>query len=165
MSQYPNYFPNSYMPQTAQGYMQGYPQMPQSQNPYMERISQLQTMQSPQQPMFQGITTKVVDDFNMITANDVPMDGNGAFFVKKDGSEIQHRTWTGNGTITTRPFKPVLEEQANNLPQDNSNVAVSVANELEEVFSRYFNGINERFDKLEKSIKPTGTKRKDTDNE
>lgn len=165
MSQYPNYLNNGYMPQISQGYMQGYSQIPQNQNPYMERFSQLQAMQAPQQPMVQGIATRIVDDFNMITANDVPMDGNGAFFVKKDGSEIQHRTWTGNGTITTRPFKPVLEEQSNNLSHGNNNSAVSVANELEEVFSRYFNGINERFDKLEKSIKPTGTKRKDADNE
>lgn len=165
MSQYPNYLNNGYMPQVPQGYMQGYPQVQQNQNPYMERFSQFQTMQAPQQPTIQGIATRIVDDFNMITANDVPMDGNGAFFVKKDGSEIQHRTWTGNGTITTRPFKPVLEEQPNNLPQGNSNVALSVVKELEEVFSKYFTGINEGFDKLEKSIKPTGAKRKDADNE
>ena len=42
-----------------------------------------------QQPMYQamGLNGRVVDNFNMITANDVPMDNFGAIFVKVDGAD------------------------------------------------------------------------------
>ncbi len=163
MSQYPNYLNNGYIPQ---GYMQGYPPMQQNQNPYMDRLAQLQSQQvMQQQPVIQGIATRIIDDFSMITANDVPMDGNGAFFVKKDGSEIQHRMWTAQGTISTRPFKPVLEEQTNNVSANNDNLSIQALNGLTAMFENKFLELNERFDKLENTIKPTNSKRKDASNE
>lgn len=101
-------------------------------NPYMDRMAQLQqyqqglqqpvqqsTIQSQQQPI--GLNCRVVDDFNSITANDVPMDGNGAVFMKRDGSEMQWRNWAANGTIVTTPYKPILEQnqtEGTNMPQN-----------------------------------------------
>ena len=163
MSQYPNYLSNGYMPQ---GYMQGYPPMQQTTNPYMDRLAQFQNQQiMQQQPIIQGIATRIVDDFNMITANDVPMDGNGAFFVKRDGSEIQHRIWTAQGTISTRPFKPVIEEQPNNVSASDEKMSVQAINELTAMFESKFKELNDRFDKFENNIKPINLKRKDTSNE
>ena len=163
MSQYPNYLSNSYTPQ---GYMQGYPPMQQTANPYMDRLAQFQNQQiMQQQPIIQGVATRMVDDFNLITANDVPMDGTGAFFVKKDGSEIQHRVWTAQGTILTRPFKPVIEEQPNNVSDYNEKMSIQAINELSAMFESKFAELNEKFDKLENNIKPANTKRKDTSNE
>lgn len=161
MYQYPNYLNNGYMTQMQQGY----PQMQQSQNPYMDRITQMQAPQAQPQQGFPGITTRMVEDFSYITANDVPMDGNGAFFVKKDGTEIQHRSWTGEGIIVTRPFKPVLNQHTVNDSPNNAETSAQVVNELVEVFENKFAQLNERFDKLENAFKPVSTKRKDVSNE
>lgn len=97
------------------------------QNPYMAQIGQLQQYQQSLQPQVQqqpqqsmGMNCRIVDDFSMITANDVPMDGNGAFFAKRDGSEVQHRNWAANGTIISTSYKPIQAEnqsECTNTPQ------------------------------------------------
>ena len=61
-----------------------------------------------------GLNGRIIDDFNILSANDVPMDGNGAIFIKKDGSEIQLRNWTANGTIQTTSYKPILDSNSEN---------------------------------------------------
>lgn len=98
MQQYqnPNYFMNYQQPQ-----MQF--------NPYMQRMENLQQFQQSIQPQQPGIVTRVVNDFNVLTANDVPMNG-GAFFVKADGSEIEQREWSANGQIITKRYKAILDE-------------------------------------------------------
>lgn len=85
---------------------------------YPQFSQQNQFMQQPNQP--QGIVGKIVNDFSELTANDVPMNGSAAFFPKADGSEIQARAWTANGTIQTIVYKPVQTEnqsEATNIPQ------------------------------------------------
>lgn len=67
-------------------------------------------MQQPVQQQPQGIVGKIVNDFSELTANDVPMNGSAAFFPKADGSELQVRSWTANGTIQTVVYKPVQPE-------------------------------------------------------
>ena len=57
------------------------------------------------------INGRTVNDFNEITANDVPMNGGFAYFPKNDMSEIQLRRWTPQGTIETISFKPNIVEQ------------------------------------------------------
>lgn len=117
MNQYQPYsMNNNYMPYQNGMYQQPqmYPQ--QMQNPQMDRLAQLQAMQqslqpAQMQPAYQGLFGRVVDDFGAITANDVPMNGLGAVFIKKDGSEVQIRSWTANGTIATTSYMPVLEPQ------------------------------------------------------
>lgn len=152
-------------------YYQNYPNYPSYQQPnyfnpqqqYNDRISQLQqyqqSLQIPQQPQQQmtpmqqtvGLNGKIVDDFNILNANDVPMDGNGAFFVKHDGTEIQWRNWAANGTIITTSYKPILEQ--NN--QDNVNIQQTDFNSLYEDVKALRGEIAERFDRLEKSITNT----------
>lgn len=113
------YNPNPYMNNFNQQSMQ---------NQYMDRLNQLQQYQQNLQPQMAnanqpqqiGLNCRVVDDFNTIVANDVPMDGNGAIFMKRDGSEIQWRNWESNGTIITTPYKPILDQnitEQSNIPQ------------------------------------------------
>lgn len=77
-------------------------------------------MQQAAQQQPQGIVGKIVNDFSELTANDVPMNGSAAFFPKADGSELQVRSWTANGTIQTVVYRPVQPENATecaNIPQ------------------------------------------------
>ena len=144
MAQYPNYYPNNNMQQMYMGYtpmttVQQYPQYPQQ--------SQFQPQQTiPQQII--GLNGRYVDDFNTLSANDVPMDGNGAIFIKKDKSEIQLKNWTANGTIATTHFKPVTEQGI----ESNINMSQINLNGLYEDMRALRGEITERFDRLEKSM-------------
>lgn len=87
---------------------------------YPQFSQQNQFMQQPVQQQTQGIVGKIVNDFSELTANDVPMNGSAAFFPKADGSELQVRSWTANGTIQTVVYKPVQLENTSdgaNIPQ------------------------------------------------
>lgn len=123
---------------------------PQQPVQYMDRLGQLQSMQQPminmqaqQMPRVQMLNCGVVDDFGIITANDVPMDGNGAIFVKRDGSEIQFRNWSANGTITTNVFKPVQIDKPNEI-------SVNEEKSLEMLSSAFEGKFRELFDKIDK---------------
>lgn len=147
-----NYYPN---PQMNMAMNQNFNPYGQIQNPYMDRINQLQQyQQNLQQPIPQpsnqpqGIIGRVVNDFSEITANDVPMNGNAAFFPKADGSELQVRSWASNGTIQTVVYKPILEQnqaEQSNIPQMDFNALNEDVRALREE-------ISERFDRLEKSM-------------
>lgn len=122
MAAYPNY---SFQQPMMNPYQQNFNQL-QMQVPYADRMAQMQqyqqNMQQPQMVMPNqptGIIGKVVADFSEITANDVPMNGSAAFFPKADGSELQVRSWTANGTIQTVVYRPVQAEdgQGINMPQ------------------------------------------------
>lgn len=118
MNPYQPYSMNNYQP-----YQNGIYQQPQMYPQQMDRIAQLQAMQQSLHPTqmptsYQGLMGRIVDDFGVISANDVPMDGNGAVFIKRDGSEVQIRNWTANGTIATTSYMPVLE--AHGQGQSNS---------------------------------------------
>lgn len=145
-----NYPPFSYQPQMNNPYQGNYQPM---QNPYMTQMNQ-QQFQPQVQPQMQaqqqqiGLNCRVVDDFSMITANDVPMDGNGAVFMRKDASEVQWRNWTANGTIQTtvyRPIQPENAEQATNMPQMDFNALNDGVRALRE-------DILSRLDAIEKSV-------------
>lgn len=168
MSAYPNYWAPQQMPNQYQSFQP-------MQNPYMDRMNQLQQyqqnlqMQQPQfqpQPQAPGIIGRVVNDFSEITANDVPMNGNAAFFPKADGSELQVRSWASNGTIQTVVYKPILDQnqaQTANTPQMDFNALNEDVRALRE-------DIIARLDRLEQSMavpaaKTARTKKGDTENE
>ena len=103
MQPYPN--PNYFMQQFQPNY-----------NPYLQRMENLQQFQQTIQPPVQtqpGIFARIVNDFNTLTANDVPMSG-GAFFVKSDGTEIEQREWAANGQIVTKRFKAISDDLGTN---------------------------------------------------
>ena len=142
-------------------------QQPQMPVQYMDRLGQLQASQQVQMipqnnpRMYSNINGGIVEDFNLITANDVPMDGNGAVFVKKDGSEIQVRNWTAQGTISTSVFKPVAQEEARNLPPSEE----KSLEKLSEAFEGKFQELSEKIDRIEKAIKGNQKKREVVDDE
>ena len=127
-------------------------------------MNQVQNQQAPQ---LQGLNGRIVDDFNAISANDVPMDAMGALFIKSDGTEIQRRVWTSNGTIATSRFKPVLDEQANNLPQGEEKLKIDLSDASTDVIMKRFDDITERLEKMEKNFGKTTTSRskKEADSE
>ena len=96
------------------------------------------------------------DLFNAIVANDVPMDGNGAIFVDRNGAEMQWRNWTPNGTIQTIVYKPVQPEnqsEATNIPQMDFNALNEDVRALRE-------DIMARLDSIEKSVSKPSTRGK-----
>lgn len=143
--------------------MNNYPQYPYQpmQNPYMDRLQQLQSQQMVPTQMSganQGLMARMVDNFEVITANDVPMSG-GALFVKSDGSMIEYRAWKADGTISKTQYLAQKE--------DLSNQTVKISNEEEKLKFEAFNdvlmGIQEDIktinDKIDKISKPTRAKK------
>ena len=103
-----------------------------------------------QRPMlnnYMGIQGKIVNDFGEITVNDVPMNGQCAFFPKSDMSEIQIRRWNANGLIENaiyRPYEPNLG-QINDIPMNDSPKDIN----------SLYESINERLERIEKALNPT----------
>lgn len=98
-----------------------------------------------------GIVTKTVDDFGYITANDVPMDGNGAIFIKKDGSEIQRRVWTAQGNIIVTSYLPQIATQndsAVNVSSETEKSNLGAFNEFTEAFNEKMKSLNDKIDKI-----------------
>lgn len=153
MPPYQTSYPNQMNP-----YQNNFNQPMPMQNPYMDRMAQLQQYQqnlqmqptqmsgTSQQP--QGIIGRVVNDFNEITANDVPMNGVSAVFPKSDMSEIQLRTWAANGTIQTITYKPILEQNQ----QDGTNIPQNDFTALNEGINAFREEILARLDNIEKSV-------------
>jgi hypothetical protein len=124
-------------------------------NPIMntqQRLAQME-QQYQQQNMFPtqmsgSLAGRMVDSFDSVTANDVPMDNSGAIFIKRDNSEIQHRIWNADGTIKMTSYKPVLgtlNANASKLSKNGENVKIGLSGEATE-------GIMNRFDTLESKI-------------
>lgn len=152
MQPYQSFYPNNQMPMYSQGYnpmMNAQQRLTQMEQQYPQFAQQAQFQPQMQQAQqFSGLNGRIVDDFNILSANDVPMDGNGAIFVKKDGSEIQLRNWTANGTIQTTSYKPILEPNSKN----STNIQQMDLNGLYEDVKALRGEISERFDRLEKSM-------------
>ena len=144
MQTYPTFYPQ----------MNNNCQMP-MQNPYMERMAQLQQyQQSLQQPIVPTQTPvsnqmsalgKMVDSIDVVKATDIPMDGNTYYFPKADGTEVYCKQWLQNGTTRILTFKPVFEDNTNNVSSDNEKLKIGLSDEVTEIFMK-------RFDELEKRI-------------
>lgn len=96
-------------------------------------------------------------------ANDVPMNGNAAFFPKADGSELQVHSWASDGTIQMVVYKPVADQnqaQTTNTPQIDFNA-------LNEDMSVFREDIKDVRELLEKSMSKTSARAKkgETENE
>lgn len=147
MYQYQNYSMNNYVPN------QNMYQMP---NPYMDRIAGLQQLQAGlRQPQNHfGLNGSIVDDFAMISANDVPMDNFGAVFMKRDGSELQHRVWTSDGKILTTTYKPYLDKKEPQTEEISNEDRKSEFGALNDVIG----GISTKLDALIEKIDATAKK-------
>ena len=146
-----------------QTYPTFYPQMNNNyqtptQNPYMERMAQLQQyQQSLQQPIVPTQTPvsnqmsalgKMVDSIDVVKATDIPMDGNAYYFPKADGTEVYCKQWLQNGTTRILTFKPVFDDNPNNLSSDTEKLKISISDEVTDVFMKRFDELEKRIDDL-----------------
>ena len=127
-------------------------QYQQMQNPYMDRMAQLQNyQQSLQQPVSQAQMSamgKIVDSIDVVKATDIPMDGNSYYFPKADGTEVYCKQWLQNGTTRILTFKPVLEDNPNNLSSGAEKLKISISDEVTEAFMKRFDELEKRIDDL-----------------
>ena len=139
MQPYPN--PNYY-----QNYMQ--PQQQFYNQPALQQYQQPPYMQQ----AAQRINGRVVQSADMITANDVPMDGSVAFFPTQDLSEIYAKSWDANGKIVTRLFKPVLADNTNKLSSETEKLKFDLSENVTEVFEKHFDTLFSKIEEREKKI-------------
>lgn len=114
-------------------------------SPMYGNYMQNQMPQVQAQPI--GISGKYVNNFDEITASDIPMNS-PAIFAKNDRSEIQLREWNPNGQITTTLYKAVVEKPQEVItpPQP----AFNPSEFLDPIFER-LSELEDKIDKLPKS--------------
>ena len=147
---------NPYMSNYNYGYQQ--PQF----NPYMQRMENLQQFQQTLQPQLQnnpnltpGLNMlasigKVVESMDIVKVTDIPMDGNMYYFPKADGTEIYSKQFMPNGQTRILTFKPVLEDESDNLLVKQEKFNISAFNEVLEGIQNEIRLINEKIDKIPK---------------
>ena len=121
----------------------------------MDRMNFLQNyQQSLQQPLVptqmsganqMSTLGKIVDSIDVVKATDIPMDGNTYYFPKADGTEVYCKQWLQNGTTRILTFKPVFEDNPNNVSSDTEKLKIGTSDEVPDIFMK-------RFDELEKRI-------------
>lgn len=131
------------------------PYMP-MQNPYMERMAQLQQyQQSLQQPIVPTQTPvsnqmstlgKMVDSIDVVKATDIPMDGNSYYFPKADGTEVYCKQWLQNGTTRILTFKPVFEDNPNNVSPNTEKLKFDLSDKATDTLMKRFDDIEKRLD-------------------
>ena len=146
----------------------------QSQNPYMDRMNFLQNyQQSLQQPLVptqmsganqMSALGKIVDSIDVVKATDIPMDGNAYYFPKADGTEVYCKQWLQNGTTRILTFKPVFEDNTNNVSSDTEKLKISISDEFTEAFMNRFDELEKRIDDLMQK-KTTARSKKESEEE
>ena len=119
-------------------------------NPYMDRMAQLQQyQQSLQQPVAQAQMSaigKIVDSIDVVKATDIPMDGNSYYFPKADGTEVYCKQWLQNGTTRILTFKPVFEDNPNNVSSGAEKLKFDLSDEATDTLMKRFDDIEKRLD-------------------
>lgn len=124
--------------------------------PYQPQMPQMPTMpsQSIQNPIT-GINGKWVDNFDLLTANDVPMQGISVF-PKNDLSEIVCKKWNANGIIETVSYLPQKAVEEDSAIKSSDEM---IKSQFEEIRGS-IEAINEKIDKL---IKPSKARKEVAD--
>lgn len=139
-----------------------FPQAYQQQfNPYFDRLNNLQQYQQMLQPQVPVLTSRIVDSFDVIAANDVPMNGQ-AIFLKSDGTEIQVRTWGKMGNIEIAAYKPlqdVLNNKVDILSADNEKPQESPLQSLTDDIKKRFDSLEAKIDELRRPVTQKATPR------
>ena len=144
-----------------------YAQYQQQINPYMQRMENLQQFQQAlqQPPTFQNnfsVISKVVENIDMVKVADIPMDGNMYYFPKADGTEIYTKQFGIDGRTRILTFKPVLDENPNNLPSEEEKLKIDAFND---VLMGIQKDIKELTEKVDKITKPSRTKKEVVEDE
>lgn len=124
---------------------------------YTDRMAQLQAVQQGlQQPPLMiptqrtGLSGRVVDSIEQVTANEVPMDGSFAVFPQKDCSEINVKYWTGDGKIATVRFKPTTDSQPELVTPDATSLRFDG---LEDVLGRLYDKVDKLSNRVDEALK------------
>ena len=144
-----------------------YAQYQQQINPYVQRMENLQQFQQvlQQPPTFQNnfpVINKVVENIDMVKVADIPMDGNMYYFPKADGTEIYTKQFGVDGRTRILTFKPVLDDNPNNLPTEEEKLKIDTFNE---VLLGIQKDIKELTEKVDKITKPARTKKEVVEDE
>lgn len=152
MQPYPNYS------QMNNPYAQMNNMYAQPNNPYADRMNFLQNyQQSLQQPIVPTQTPvsnqisalgKMVDSIDVVKATDIPMDGNTYYFPKADGTEIFGKQWLPNGQTRILTFKPVFDDDTNNVSSTEEKLNIRLSDETTEAFMKRFDDIEKRLDEF-----------------
>ena len=136
-----------------------YQQQPMNYNPVFTNYPQIaQNIPQRIQPEPQGIMGKIVQNAEMITANDVPLNGSVAFFPKQDLSEIYAKSWTSDGVIRTMTFKPIKNEEVSNLLTESTESQIEAILDVTDGLEKTLNEIVSKIDNLEKNLTKPATK-------
>lgn len=117
------------------------------------------------QQSVQRINGRVVQSADMITANDVPMDGSVAFFPTQDLSEIYAKSWDANGKIVTRLFKPVSDSCPSNPTQDTEKLKIEDFNTILDCISGKVDNVLIEIRKIIEQPKQNSRTKKETNTE
>lgn len=150
MPQYQNYQPN--VPQ----YQNQIPFWPQQiQQPVFERMQQ---NVSPSYQQF--LNARIVDNFDNITANDVPMSG-GALFLKNDGSEVEYRAWKADGTISKLQYSLCKDDSPSptQTSSERESLTLDMFNEVSENILQRIDLLSARLEEVTKTKTNTRTKK------
>lgn len=137
-----------------------YTQYQQQFNPYMQRMENLQQFQqslnpAPQAQPFTPLG-KMVESVDIVKVTDIPMDGNVYYFPKADGEEIYTKQFMPNGQTRILTFKPITDDNHNNLPLDEEKTKF-------DTFNAFLEGIQADIktlsDKVDKILKPNRAKK------
>ena len=144
-------------------------------NPYMDRMAQLQQyQQNLQQPIVPAQTPvsnqmsalgKMVDSIDVVKATDIPMDGNAYYFPKADGTEVYCKQWLQNGTTRILTFKPVFEDNPNNLSSDTEKLKIEDFNTILEGISGKVDNVLIEIRKIIEQPKQNSRTKKETNTE
>lgn len=156
MMNYPN--PNFYNPY-----------QPVSYNPYFDRVQQFQQMnqninannQQTQQSMNPMI--KIVDSIDVVKAADVPMDGNMYYFPKADGTEIYAKRWMPNGTTQILSFKPVYDNDMENVSSKEEKSKFDLSDKSTDAFMKRFDDIEMKIMEFDETLSKSLSKLSDID--
>ena len=127
-------------------------------NPYADRMNFLQNyQQSLQQPILptqmsganqMSALGKMVDSIDAVKATDIPMDGNTYYFPKADGTEVYCKQWLQNGTTRILTFKPVFEDNPNNVSSDAEKLKFDLSDKATDTLMKRFDELEKRIDDL-----------------
>lgn len=129
---------------------------PQYRNPMYNQFLPQGFQQEYQQPQFSGAAQnqtipmygRIVPSVESIAPNEVPMDGNAAFFPKQDLSEIYAKSWGADGKIYTRLYKLVLDADPNNLSIETEKSKFDLSDEATEAFMKRFDELEQKIEQL-----------------
>lgn len=139
-----------------------YAQYQQQFNPYMQRMDNLQQFQQALNTQGNNMTPglnmlaslgKVVESADIVKVTDIPMDGNTYYFPKADGSEIYSKQFMPNGQTRILTFKPLLEDNPNNLPLDEEKLKFDAFNAFLEGIQADIKTLSDKIDKISKQAR------------